>query len=118
MREIKYRAWHKDKKQMIKGSLLYWFKACAESGKGESVFDACEWMQFTGLKDKDGTEIYEGDVLENRHCRELSKAECFFEEGGFQFKGTGCSSCDEELSNNILSNFEVIGNIWENPELL
>jgi hypothetical protein len=75
-------------------------------------------MMFTGLLDRLGKEIYEGDVLENKNCRYLNRAECYFEDGSFQFKASGCNQCDEYLCNNVTREFEVIGSIYENPELL
>ena len=76
--------------------------------------------QYTGLKDKNGKEIYEGDVC---NCREY---ECFFgkikwsnDEATFLF----CIVCDgggyeEEWLYEYADALEVIGNIYENPELL
>lgn len=66
------------------------------------------WMQYTGLKDKNGKEIYEGDILDG-------KLEVSFKDGMFGF-----FSPTHFIGLNLLPiNFrEVIGNIYENPELL
>ena len=63
-REIRFRAWV-DKSKMIFSSDTYgdyidFFMTCRKHNDG---FGGCYLMQFTGLKDKNGKEIYEGDIL-------------------------------------------------------
>ena len=67
MREIKFRLWDKEWERMWNGSELYlsYFKneiyvAPWDSDRG---FEECVLMQYTGLKDKNGVEIYEGDII-------------------------------------------------------
>ena len=73
------------------------------------------WMQFTGLKDKNGKEIYEGDYLQHADG-EVSVVEwldgCFVVR---HFWNKKKSDCDFIAAKNL---FEIIGNIYENPELL
>jgi len=118
-REIKFRIWHAVKQIMLEGSIQYWFKAVSESGR-DPFQSGIEIMQYTGLKDENGREIYEGDIVKNKTCTEnvFNKAEIFFEDGKFQAKASGCNMCDEYLSNGLFNVFEIIGNIYENPELL
>ena len=82
-------------------------------------------MQFTGLKDKNGKEIYKGDIL--RIINEYDKVnitEVKFIDGGFTVEddfgeydmttiGWAINIWDNENSN-----YEIIGNIYENPDLL
>jgi uncharacterized phage protein (TIGR01671 family) len=70
-------------------------------------------MQDTGLKDKNGKEIYEGDILEWRDKYSITRMEVIFRNGEFVFFSKWSINkkfCDEVL--------EIIGNIYENPELL
>lgn len=102
MREIKFRAWEEEMRRM--GYDLF-------VGK-EHAYQNCELMQFTGLHDKNGKEIYEGDIL------------------GYWGTATWEVMWVDKKSSfrfgNYITNFpmtecvkkEIIGNIYENPELL
>jgi len=124
-REIKFRAWDIKRNEMRspEGVLLLPKReggAQAMSGDGYNY----ELMQFTGLKDKNGKEIYEGDVFREVYDDEgktiefvsvvkwdSSSASFFAGEPKQHF----AELCDlDEIANE----FEVIGNIHENPELL
>lgn len=121
----KLRAWDKQDERMSYGEVEYFDDSINYrfdhfcTGADEDV----EFMQSTGLKDKNGVEIYEGDVINYRNSfrnpmtgsGSLSINRDFkiiFENGEFKAKGF-----DIRLKN-ILSYSEVIGNIYENPELL
>lgn len=126
-REIKFRAWHEgfqgQEPQMLYdtklGDCLVW------KSQGQNISDI---MQFTGLKDKNGKEIYEGDLLTSEFTHlfrdeDIKKKPCEVtwkeEYGGFYLtlekRSTGLSEYLEGWKSGV---FEVIGNIHENPELV
>ena len=93
-------------------SLDDWIQAVME--KQRSIHTRLEWMQFTGLTDKNGIEIYEGDILASKlHLNEsditIYPVQWGDENARFQINGFEISLFDE---------VEVIGNIFENPELI
>ena len=119
----KFRAWDKETKTMIEVSSInfeehlilggYW-----EFGQTESIkFDEIELMQSTGLKDKNGKEIFEGDILKsNKYITSV-----FYERGAYcvKFRRTPNTT----VTMNVISFIEkyktkIVGNIYENQELL
>jgi uncharacterized phage protein (TIGR01671 family) len=118
-REIKFRAWNKKKKEMrdvcsLHNSTQPYFVSVYDEEKGEiDWFDDLIIMQFTGLKDKNGVEIYEEDLLSNDVGAPVMRVE--FNQGCFTLNGLENLISEEVDHTQCL---EIIGNIYENPELL
>ncbi|EAA0076212.1 hypothetical protein ACEXFN_001640 [Listeria monocytogenes] len=138
MREIGFRAFVKSKKKMLPVTDLCFneTEAVGVSGCGNAKCTLCvDWynfddvvlMQYTGLKDKNGKKIFEGDIVafsEDDFHVFNSQVEYFSEDGypAFDIKVPSTyyfdSNVFSEVSMSGLYEIEVIGNIHENPELL
>ena len=112
MREIKFRAWDKHYKKILDWSWFLNNEVC-EMFDNEDI----ELMQYTGLKDKNGKDIYCGDVLKNEFGI-VDKIIYFQHEARFGFGDP--EDEDPEYLNKYLFgiNYEIIGNKFENPELI
>jgi len=131
VREIKFRAWCPSKKAFINGFNMFGFS----TGQG-SVATFLErydtrWkpedfilMQFAGMKDKNGREIYEGDIVEGRPPNYVGICRGVVEYGALAFAFVGKKQDGERWFDTVtnpthtIADIEVIGNIYENPELL
>ena len=126
MREIKFRAWDKEKKIIVdvysingttNGSIFIEYYN-NDDEKITSLFDDFEIMQYTGLKDKNGKEIYEGDVINNYGHKYVIT----YIYGGFTLSSPNdLNRYYEALAEPYatpMDESEIIGNRFENPELL
>ena len=113
LREIKFRAWHPIGRMVYSENHLYGFWKFVDNNELSDKV-----MQYTGLKDKYGKEIYEGDLIrcsiQGVEQNGLQLVEWSNERGGFTlFYQDG-----DPYFRIDLNSLEVIGNIYENPELL
>ena len=130
MREIKFRAWDKSRKLMIDDVVVIDLYnecigyLCASSVvQGEIVsrlpINEAILIQSTGLKDRQGVEIFEGDICNCREYECFGKVEWNNEKAGLYFcvvvEGGGF---EEEHLYDYTDELEVVGNIYENQELL
>ena len=124
----KFRVWDKEGNRMILPKYLYSIDLLKEQVTERTKcnytfslhsipFDKVEFMQSTGLKDKNGKEIFEGDILKSNNYI----TSVFYEKGAYcvKFRRT----TNTTVTMNVISFIEkyktkIIGNIYENPELL
>lgn len=130
MREIKFRAWDIYSKKMFQADSIF-FKGCYSNYRhGFEETEACQigpgdygeleirnsssiFMQYTGLKDKNGKEIYEGDIV-NDGAKVYKKI-------GFNFGSFTLDLIDGRIDCSLFDctpSIFIVGNIYENPELL
>ena len=126
MRNIKFRAWDYDTQRMIFESDIVFHDGTAYASKRDykdCISIDMELMQYTGLKDKNGVEIYEGDIISVFDCNTefIGSGEVIFK--NYSYCVRWLESKDEYIMTFDECDFDcktinVIGNIYENKELL
>jgi uncharacterized phage protein (TIGR01671 family) len=135
MREIKFRVWNVKEKKMYPVFLIEWagggvsqensFLKHVDPVNGKKIYvnppygqqNNAILMQYTGRKDKNGKEIYDGDIIQllghrpNIDC-DIDVEEVIFEDGEF------CHTYQDRPNKKFWEYATVIGNIYENPELI
>ena len=131
MREIKFRAWSYRNSDMAYRDEGFFFvegvyshftigangEAMPASRDHDMTFESIVFQQYTGLKDANGVEIYEGDICVNTNGR---LAKCIYHEpsASFDFVALNYIGDNCGYSAQMSGKLIVIGNICENPELL
>ncbi|WP_212934922.1 YopX family protein [Bacillus hominis] len=131
MREIKFRAWDNVKDEMYyvgeEGNISFGLESngivaydLTEEEEEFKILHHLKYMQYTDLKDKNGNEIYEGDVVDTVYDGKLFTGVVIYDESELDFKAT---NGEENYGSNFqylpcCDEVEVIGNIYENKELL
>jgi uncharacterized phage protein (TIGR01671 family) len=124
-REIKFQAWVPDIGQMVQVAeidlvhgVVSWYtcEAAVMSGKpdADAFLDRVKLRLFTGLKDRNGREIYEGDILKDEFGR-ISQAYWVDKEARFTIRERDRKTEYFMVISHL--DVEVIGNVYENPEL-
>ena len=109
MREIKFRIWDINARK--------WLKSFNIDLLDIPKFNLAEVNQYTGLKDKNNKEIYEGDVLFESFGEKYHKV--VFENGSFRAEFEGdFEEYSFDLIDVVAQGCEIVGNIYQNPELL
>ena len=121
----KFRAWLKNENKMAEVRVIDWNNGVVDLFNPyiEIPFDEIELMQSTGLKDKNGKEIFDGDIVELKDCGEtIVNVKVYWDDSLALFQLYAIIVDDKEPMYKVIDDedysYIVVGNIYENPELL
>lgn len=124
MREIKFRAWDKVNTAFMPSE---GYAICDGDVMGlrygnemeDVLTDQIELMQYTGLKDMNGVDIYENDIVKSNYKYAQPKiSQIIMEDGNSYIAGEDLATGNEMLVSDHIDEIEVIGNVHTNLELL
>lgn len=120
MKEFKFRAWDKKGKNMFTINNLEIYDELDRDGfyDIDSVINNESWevMQWTGLKDKNDKDIYEGDILKTK--RQIKKFHIVEWTNPIMYGDEYGDTAGLDMGCSVYPECEVIGNIYENPEMI
>jgi len=118
MRELKFRVWDDTPtKDSYQGVMINHDYAIKSTYLIDAINGAYPIMQYTGRKDENGTEVYEGDIVKVKGAKRIGEyvTEIIYKGNGFALKDNKTYFNDYCI---LPSMIKVIGNIYQNPELL
>ena len=136
MREIKFRVWDSEEMISLSEAFLKYIIGIQEDDKSnqlEVFYNHVKLMQYTGLKDKNGVEIYEGDIVFYKFASYQDISEVIYNKNYTKFEmvslkeGDNTSACKfkkgriHEINKTFIDGYDyvkVIGNIYENEDYL
>jgi len=129
----KFRVWDETQHKMLQVDCIefidgkaYWVEASPADGNVQGGNDGpvgdnsqLKLEQYTGLKDANGKEIYEGDIVKSSYKYAQPKiSQVIMEDGNSYILGEDLATGNEMLVSDHINEIEVIGNVHTNPELL